>query len=572
MNDKILPRQRLVGRLLVIGLLMLPVLIALSGCAPQNIGPYNETWFGKPGPRISNEIWSDYDWYKDSLHYWGTPQDEIDDYQPVPGPMASDLRPPEGDYIVGPGDLLQVTILDLFEPGQPYNVQVRVSEIGNISLPYVRSIRASGFTIQGLEERIADMLRELIREPRVTVFLVESRNRFYSVMGGVRNPNIYPLYRVDMSLLEAIAAAGGTLPFIDEWAVVIREFTPEELNAMLLEIYARRGADPMLPPEDAFAPVEPEDGAGQPLPEEMSPPAEEPEEPQASEAPAAPADNTPTELEMLQRMARGERVEAPREEPAEIPALPPGDAPMPLPGAEEPEPPVVADAPREAPAGEAGRWVFRDNVWVFEGAPEDLRTPVERPVEFREEEGLASLPADIRAELTRRGVIEGGGMLQRVIRVNVPLLRRGDVTQNVILQHNDKIDFIEPESGEFYMTGEVVRRGVYSLTGRDITVLQAVAAAGGLTQLAIPKRGMLTRRVAQDREEIIYFDLAKIADGEAPDFYLQANDLVRIGTDQGAIILAVLRNAFRATYGFGLVYDQNFADIYPWKGEIHPLF
>ena len=119
---------------------------------------------------------------------------------------------------------------------------------------------------------------------------------------------------------------------------------------------------------------------------------------------------------------------------------------------------------------------------------------------------------------------------------------------------------------------EVVRRGVYSLTGRQITVLQAVAAAGGLTQLAIPKRGMLTRRVAKDKEEIIYFDLAKIANGEAPDFFLQPNDLIRVGTDQGAIILAVLRNAFRATYGFGMVYDQNFADIYPWKGDIHPLF
>jgi hypothetical protein len=33
-----------------------------------------------------------------------------------------------------------------------------------------------------------------------------------------------------------------------------------------------------------------------------------------------------------------------------------------------------------------------------------------------------------------------------------------------------------------------------------------------------------------------------------------------------------LRNAFRATYGFGTVYDNNFSDMYPFHGGVSPLF
>jgi hypothetical protein len=57
-----------------------------------------------------------------------------------------------------------------------------------------------------------------------------------------------------------------------------------------------------------------------------------------------------------------------------------------------------------------------------------------------------------------------------------------------------------------------------------------------------------------------------------PDFYLQPEDIIRVGTDQGAIFNAVLRNAFRATYGVGAVYDTNFANFYPWTDDISAIF
>jgi len=75
----------------------------------------------------------------------------------------------------------------------------------------------------------------------------------------------------------------------------------------------------------------------------------------------------------------------------------------------------------------------------------------------------------------------------------------------------------------------------------------------------------VVRRISENEEEIIYVDLSLVARGEVPDFYVHPEDIIRVGTDQGAIFNAVNRNAYRATYGWGAVYDMNFADFYPWS-------
>jgi len=93
-----------------------------------------------------------------------------------------------------------------------------------------------------------------------------------------------------------------------------------------------------------------------------------------------------------------------------------------------------------------------------------------------------------------------------------------------------------------------------------MTLKQAIAAAGGLGPLAWPKRVEVVRRIGKDKEETVMVDLEKIARGEQPDFFIKPNDWINVGTHPTARWLAVLRNSFRATYGFGFIYDRNFAD------------
>jgi protein involved in polysaccharide export with SLBB domain len=120
--------------------------------------------------------------------------------------------------------------------------------------------------------------------------------------------------------------------------------------------------------------------------------------------------------------------------------------------------------------------------------------------------------------------------------------------------------------GEFWIMGNVNQAGVINMTGRPMTLKMAIAHAGGLGPLAFPKQCEVTRRLGRNREEIVLVDLDKIAAGEQPDFFIKPNDVINVGTHFSSRWRAVLRNAFRAAYGFGFVYDRNFADADFGKG------
>jgi protein involved in polysaccharide export with SLBB domain len=141
----------------------------------------------------------------------------------------------------------------------------------------------------------------------------------------------------------------------------------------------------------------------------------------------------------------------------------------------------------------------------------------------------------------------------------VTQLKNGDLRYNIVIRPQDMIIAPLPTTGEYYIDGHVNRTGVYSLTARNITLKQAIAAAGGFDQLAIPTRTEIIRRIGQDKEVFARVDLDKVFSGEQPDIYLKPNDIVRVGTNALAPFIASFRNAFRVTYGFGFLYDRNYA-------------
>jgi polysaccharide export outer membrane protein len=147
---------------------------------------------------------------------------------------------------------------------------------------------------------------------------------------------------------------------------------------------------------------------------------------------------------------------------------------------------------------------------------------------------------------------------KRVIRIPLIPLRNGDLRYNVVIRPQDMVIVPQPTVGEYYMGGHVARVGVYSLTGRKITLKQAVVSAGMLDQVAIPQRTDVIRRIGPDQEVTVRIDLAKIFAGEQSDLYLKPNDIVQVGTNAIAPFLAAIRGGFRFTYGFGFLYDKNF--------------
>ncbi len=152
---------------------------------------------------------------------------------------------------------------------------------------------------------------------------------------------------------------------------------------------------------------------------------------------------------------------------------------------------------------------------------------------------------------------------QRVIRVPLDALRKGDLRYNIVVRPRDMIIAPVPVVGEYYIGGHVNRTGVYTLTARKITLKEAIIGAGMLDGLAIPQRTDIIRRVGPDREVFARVDLDAIFDGTEPDIFLKPYDSVMVGTNFLAPFIAAVRGGFRFTYGFGFLYDRDFAPQQP---------
>ena len=205
-------------------------------------------------------------------------------------------------------------------------------------------------------------------------------------------------------------------------------------------------------------------------------------------------------------------------------------------------------------------WIFRNGKWV----PVQVGTtrppePIEpvRPV-IKIEPG--ERPAGPFEEPAPPVLEREPGAGTRLIRIPAKKLLEGDPRYNIVIKPGDTIHVPVDLVGEFCIMGNVNRTGFIPITGRPMTLKMAIAAAGGLGPLAWPKRVEVVRRIGRTKEEIVMVDFDKIASGELPDFFIKPNDYINVGTHPTSRWRAILRNAFRATYGFGFVYDRNFAD------------
>jgi len=214
--------------------------------------------------------------------------------------------------------------------------------------------------------------------------------------------------------------------------------------------------------------------------------------------------------------------------------------------------------------GEAGRieWVFQDGKWIpVQVGPPLGPEPTEPIIEFERK------PTVPPTEMVMPRYEQAGEKQTRVIKIPIDKLLGGDPLYNIVIEPGDSIFVPIDIVGEFCIMGNVNGQGYITLTGRPLTLKMAIAAAGGLGPLAWPKHCEVIRRISKDKEEIVMVDLDKIASGEQPDFFIKPNDLINVGTHATSRWRAVLRNAFRATYGFGFIYDRNFGDIdYGYKG------
>ena len=125
--------------------------------------------------------------------------------RPVSAPAVSGASLAE--YQLGSGDVVRITVYQ----NPDLSVETRITENGSISFPLLGTVVIGGRTIGVAERTIADGLRNgnFVRQPQVTVMLLQVRAHQASVLGQVNRPGRYPLEQAGMRLSDLLAIAGG---------------------------------------------------------------------------------------------------------------------------------------------------------------------------------------------------------------------------------------------------------------------------------------------------------------------------------------------------------------------------
>lgn len=130
---------------------------------------------------------------------------------PPPDPALSASASPTGEYLIGPGDTL-----DVFVWGQPdLSVTVPVRPDGRLSTPLIDDLVAVGKTPTQLAAEMEVVLSEYIRSPEVNVIVQDFVGTFGSqvrVLGQVVEPGTVP-FRERMTLLDVVMEVGGLTEF-----------------------------------------------------------------------------------------------------------------------------------------------------------------------------------------------------------------------------------------------------------------------------------------------------------------------------------------------------------------------
>ncbi len=145
-------------------------------------------------------------------------------------PVSADLA----KLNLSPGFLVSLTVLD--EPD--LDGSFRVDQKGNLGLPVLGSVHVSGLTMTEASVLIRQKLLDdkILKDPQVTLNLLEYTAPQVTILGEVSSPGKYPLL-VPHSLVDVLALAGGLTPVAGNEVEITR--SGEDTAVPVLVSYSR---------------------------------------------------------------------------------------------------------------------------------------------------------------------------------------------------------------------------------------------------------------------------------------------------------------------------------------------
>ena len=114
-------------------------------------------------------------------------------------------EPTLADYVLGQGDLLQVTVFE----SQDLSTTARVGARGFVTLPLLGPVEAKGLSAREAAQKIEDLYaQKYIREPHVNIFVKEQQSAKVTVLGEVQKPGTYD-FPSRRHLMDVLAMAEG---------------------------------------------------------------------------------------------------------------------------------------------------------------------------------------------------------------------------------------------------------------------------------------------------------------------------------------------------------------------------
>jgi polysaccharide export outer membrane protein len=113
-----------------------------------------------------------------------------------------------GNYVIGPGDVLDVSVWDNAALART----VVVLPDGNISFPLIGEVRAGGKTVAQLKQEMEQKLSRYVTDMVLSVEVKQCNSMIIYVIGRVNNPGRFA-FNSRINVLQALALAGGLNPF-----------------------------------------------------------------------------------------------------------------------------------------------------------------------------------------------------------------------------------------------------------------------------------------------------------------------------------------------------------------------
>ena len=173
--------------------------------------------------------------------------------QPRPEGVQSEATPAlPAEYYLGPGDIVEVLVWK--NPDLSRQIQVRPD--GKVSLPLIGDVHAAGLTAEELSTAIAQELSVYYKEPPEVATIVKEVNSFFVFVLGEVATQGKIVATHGITLLQAIALAGGFSEFASKNKVMVRRQTDSGGVITLVfrykDILAERQDNLLLKPGDTI--------------------------------------------------------------------------------------------------------------------------------------------------------------------------------------------------------------------------------------------------------------------------------------------------------------------------------